>query len=180
MRVGGIQCTVILIVLSAACMTGFWLQADFIGDVARSAAATRAALLAADNVVKLNREIELKRAPLSQVETLFESLRQRHAQLKSKITSTGQRLLNMQQMLTQTNEKINALIKKASQKNQEALPLFTFLQQAAMIKDFQEAQATIGKLQTTINDVSTLFKTEQANLEKLHATLIALQEGIKP
>lgn len=177
MKFGRIKRAVSLIMLCTAGLVGLKLHADFLGDQARAGAATKAADVSYENVIKVNREIELKRTPISQVENLFEQLRQQQVQLKNKINATQKRLENMQQLIKQTDDKINQLVKRAIQKSEAAQPLFTTLKQANLSQEADKQQNAINALQVIINEVSALSKSRKNDLDKYQAAITALGGG---
>ena len=161
--------------LGMAGLCCFLLRADFQGDQARAGAATRATFTSYNNVAKLIKEINSKRPTISGVENLFDDLGRKQAQFRGKVTTARQQLANMQQLLKGTQEKITQLGKKADQAVRDAQPHLALLHQAQLIKDVNAAYDASNKLQADINDVSTMFKTEQSNLDKLQATSTALE-----
>lgn len=172
MKMSLIKITVVLL----ASMTTTHLRANLAGDAARTSAATAAAALAHENVKKMHREIELKRAPLSALENASQDVRREHEQFKKKIATMQQRVVGMQQLLKNTQDKADQIIKKTNLQLQDAQPLLAVLQQANKLQDVATAQSAVAKLQATINDVSGLLKNQLAALESLTKTTAALEQ----
>ena len=177
MKLNKIKQAIVLIILSTTGLVCLKLHADFLGDQARAGAATKAAEVSYENVTKVNKEIELKRGPISQAENLFEQLRQQQVQLKNKINATQKRLETMQQLIKQTDDKINQLVKKAIQKSEAAQPLFAVLKQANLAQEADKQQNAINALQVIINEVSALSKSRKSDLDKYQAAITALGGG---
>ena len=153
------------------------LDADLAGDAARTSAATAAAVLAHENVIKMKREIELKRYPLSQLEnTTNDVIVREQQQFKKKIVRSDQGLVNMQQELKNIQAKADQIIKKTNLQLQDSQPLLAVLQQAKLAQEVATAQSAVAKLQAIINDVSGLLKSQQAALDNLQKTTAALKQ----
>lgn len=173
MKIGMIKITVIVFVS----LVTSHLQADLAGDAARTSAATAAAMLAHENVIKMKREIELKRYPLSQLENATNDVIVREQQqFKKKTVRSHERLVNMQQELKNIEAKADQIIKKTNLQLQDSQQLLAILQQAKLAQEVATAQSAVAKLQAIINDVSELLKSQRAALDNLQKTTAALEQ----
>lgn len=172
MKMSLIKITIVLL----ASMATANLHANVAGDAARTSAATAAAAIAHENVKKMYREIELKRAPLGAIENASQDIRLEHEQFKKKIVTMQQRVISLQQLLKSTQDKADQIIKKTNLHLQDSQPLLAVLHQGNKLNVVATAQSAVAKLQATINDVSGLLKNQQAALENMIKTTTALEQ----
>ncbi len=164
--------TAVLIFVSFNCSMLF---ADLQGDAARSSAATRAAMFAAQNVVSLNKEIKSKMPNIIRTNRLFDELQKKKKQWKDQIEKTKKHLLQAQSLIAATREKITKKANATQEKIQSTKPLIATLQQANMQNEIIEADQAVQQFQKVANDVSEIFKSEYASLEKINAEITALE-----